>query len=122
MSSVKRGLLVLALALGVAGVAYASRPKSELTAWLLANGTPSSPTRVSATAPTPGTLTLTAGAFVEVQCDVAVTIFVPGVADGGNGRLLQAGSVFRPLLPDNDATVSFLPVSGTAVCIGWTLQ
>lgn len=113
------GSALLGLVLGT--LAWA-RPKSADQLIILANGTPSSPTRVTATAPAPGTLTLTAGAFILVQCDVAVDILVPGIVDGGNGQRLAAGSVFRALLPDNDATVSFMAVSGAAVCTGWTLQ
>lgn len=99
-----------------------SRPTSTLQLELLWNGTPSTPVRATATFPTAGTLTLTAGMPVQVQCDVAVDVFVPGVVDGGNGERLAAGSLWRRILPDGDATVSFLPVSGAAVCMGWTMR
>ena len=117
------GLLGLGLALAFFSGQAALPAGSSLTVNQYGNsatfGTPTDAQNVSATAPTAGTVTRVALDIVRIQCDVAVYVYVPGTATALNGELVFAGDTYTVVLPAGDATLSYLPVSGTASCTHW---
>lgn len=82
-------------------------------------GTPTAAANSSATAPATGTITRAFLDIVRIQCDVAVYLYVPGTASALNGELLFAGDTWTVVLPADDASISYLPFSGTANCTSW---
>lgn len=115
-------LLAVALALALSATpAFAARPGSQFGLLLLLNGTPEYVDTTASTSPTAATITATAGGVVKLQCDAATYVYVPGTASSTNGEKVAADQAYYVILPDSDATISILAVTGTVNCKRWNM-
>lgn len=121
-----RRFFFVGVVLGLAAAAWA-RPKSEVQALLLLNGTPSSAAVSVVTDGGVGTLAAAApGDAIRFQCDNPVRYAVGSsftLADGGLASEYVVAQDPRVLfLPDFAATVYFQPLDAGATCVRWVLR